>query len=145
LPTDAATRDQIVQYRDVGTKLSVRPTISNDGYVMLQLVQEISQATSEVQFNAPVISTRSVQTSLLLKDGQTIVLGGLRDRQRENTQSGVPILSSIPIIGGLFGRSVRDSNGTELFLFITPRVLRTDEDVTATTKPQSERAAEVTK
>jgi general secretion pathway protein D len=145
LPTDAASRDQIVQYKDVGTKLSVRPTISNEGYVMLEVTQEISQATSEVQFNAPIISTRSVQTRLLLKDGQTIVIGGLRDRQREVTQSGVPILSSIPLLGGLFGRTTRGSNGTELFLFITPRVLRTDDDVTATTKPQAERAAEITK
>jgi len=145
LPTDAASRDQVVQYKDVGTKLAVRPTISNDGYVMLEVTQEISQATNEVQFGAPVISTRSVQTRLLLKDGQTIVIGGLRDRQRETNQGGVPLLSSIPIIGGLFGHASKSSNATELFLFITPRVLRTDDDVTATTKPRAERAAEISK
>jgi len=138
LPTDAASRDQVVQYKDVGTKLSVRPTISGDGYVMLEVTQEISQATSEVQFDAPIISTRSVQTRLLLKDGQTVVIGGLRDQQREVTRSGVPILSSIPILGALFGREVRSKTGTELFLFITPRVLRTDEDVDKMTKPAQE-------
>jgi len=144
LPTDAASRDQVVQYKDVGTKLSVRPTISADGYVMLEVTQEISQATSEVQFNAPIISTRSVQTRLLLKDGQTIVIGGLRDKQRENTQGGVPVLSAIPLIGGLFGHANRASNETELFLFITPRVLRTDDDTEATTKPLQKRATDMT-
>jgi general secretion pathway protein D len=145
LPTDAASRDQVVQYKDVGTKLSVRPTISSDGYVMLEVTQEISQATSEVQFNAPIISTRSVQTRLLLKDGQTVVIGGLRDRQHEVTRAGVPFLSSIPIIGGLFGREIRTSNATELFLFITPRILRTDDDAKRITQPAQDRATEVTK
>lgn len=145
LPTDAASRDQVVQYRDVGTKLAVRPTISRDGYVMLEVTQEISQATSEVQFNAPIISTRSVQTRLLLKDGQTLVLGGLRDQQREVTQSGVPILSAIPIVGGLFGRAQRTNVATEVFLFITPRVLQTDADADMTTKLLEERAKKLTK
>lgn len=140
LPTDAASRDQVVQYKDVGTKLSVKPTISGDGYVMLEVTQEISQATSEVQFDAPVISTRSVQTRLLLKDGQSVVIGGLRDRQHEVTRTGVPFLSSLPLIGWLFGGEVRSTTGTELFLFITPRVLRNDDEVDSLTKPQQERA-----
>ena len=58
LPTDSPTRDQVVQYRDVGTKLSVRPTINQDGYVSLVIQQEINAATGETQFDAPVISTR---------------------------------------------------------------------------------------
>ena len=102
LPTDGASRDQVVQYKDVGTKLTVRPTISSDGYVTLQVSQEVSAATAETQFDAPVISTRAVQTQLLLKDGQTVVIGGLTDRQHESTQGGIPILSSIPILGDLF-------------------------------------------
>lgn len=76
LPTDGASRDQVVQYKDVGTKLTVRPTISADGYVTLQVSQEVSAATAETQFDAPVISTRAVQTQLLLKDGQTVIIGG---------------------------------------------------------------------
>jgi general secretion pathway protein D len=144
LPTDAASRDQVVQYKDVGTKLTVRPTISRDGYVMLEVTQEISQATSEVQFDAPIISTRSVQTRLLLKDRQTVVMGGLRDQQREVTQSGVPILSAIPLLGGLFGRTRRTNVATELFLFITPRVLRTDDDAATLTEPLEERARKIT-
>jgi general secretion pathway protein D len=129
LPTDAPSRDQVVQYKDVGTQLNIHPTISADGYVMLDVSQEINAATTETAFDAPVISTRSVQTRLLVKDGQTAVLGGLTDEQRDNTKSGIPVLSSIPLIGGLFGLSVRRTVDTELFVFLTPRVIREDFDV----------------
>lgn len=143
LPTDNTARDQVVQYKDVGTRLQIIPTISTDGYVMLQIAQEVNAATAEQQFNAPVISTRSVETRLLVRDGQTIVLGGLIDQQKEATQSGVPVLSSIPLIGGLFGRASRRRSETELFLFLTPRVLRQDTDVDATTEAYREKAGKV--
>lgn len=143
LPTQTPTRDQVVQYKDVGTKLSVRPTISDDGYVMLEVSQEVNAATAETQFNAPVISTRSVQTRLLLKNGQTAVIGGLTDRQHGVTQTGVPVLSSIPWIGGLFGHAERTSTETELFLFITPRVITDDASAAALAKPAQERADKV--
>jgi general secretion pathway protein D len=136
LPTDAPSRDQVIQYRDVGTKLTVRPTINQDGYVSLLIQQEINAATSEVAFDAPVISTREAVTRVLVKDGQTIVLGGLRDQQKDVTQSGVPILSSIPLLGGLFGNANRRSNETELYLFLTPRILRTDADADSVTTPR---------
>lgn len=139
LPTDAPQRDQVVQYKDVGTRLSVRPTISADGYVMLEVVQEVNAVTTETAFDAPVISTRSVQTRLLVRDGQTAVLGGLSDRQRDANQSGIPILSGIPLLGGLFGRVTRRATETELFLFLTPTVLATDSDVDGATAPLRER------
>jgi general secretion pathway protein D len=142
LPTDAPSRDQVVQYKDVGTRLIVRPTISQDGYIMLEVTQEVNAATNEVQFDAPVISTRTVETQLLVKDGQTVVLGGLSDRQRERNQGGVPVLSSIPLLGGLFGRASRRTTETELFLFITPRVIRTDADADAVTEPLRKKAEE---
>jgi type II secretory pathway component GspD/PulD (secretin) len=136
LPDESASRDQVVQYRDVGTKLTVRPTINQDGYVSLILQQEINAATSETQFNAPVISTREASTQVLVRDGQTIMIGGLKDRQRDRSRSGVPILSSIPLIGGLFGSTSRASVETELYIFITPRIIRTDEEADAVTAPR---------
>jgi len=136
LPTETPTRDQVVQYRDVGTRLTIRPTINQDGYVSLVVQQEVNAATSEVQFDAPVISTREAVTQVLVKDGQTIVLGGLRDQQRERTQSGIPILSGIPIIGGLFGSADRRKTETELYLFLTPRILKTDADADSVTAPR---------
>ena len=140
LPTDAPSRDQVVQYRDVGTRLAVRPTISVDGYVALQITHEVNAATAETQFDAPVISTRNVQTRIVVRDSQTIVLGGLTDQQREVTQGGTPFFSSIPWIGGLFGRVSRRSTVTEFFLFLTPRIIRDDDDVKRVTDPLDERA-----
>jgi general secretion pathway protein D len=136
LPTETPSRDQVIQYRDVGTRLTVRPTINQDGYVSLLIQQEVNQATSEVAFDAPVISTREAATQVLVKDGQTIVLGGLRDHQRDVTQGGVPLLSSLPIIGGLFGSATRQTSETELYLFLTPRILRTDADADSVTVPR---------
>jgi len=129
LPTDAPIRDQVVQFKDVGTRLTVRPTISDDGYVTLRVAQEVNAATAEVAFDAPVISTRTIETQLLVRDGQTAVLGGLADRQREETRAGIPLLSSLPLIGGLFGRMTHHTTETELFVFLSPRVIRNDEDL----------------
>jgi general secretion pathway protein D len=136
LPTDAPQRDQVIQYRDVGTKLRVRPTINQDGYVALQIQQEVNAATGEVAFDAPVISTREAVTQLLVRDGQTIVIGGLTDQQQERNSSGVPLLSGLPLIGGLFGGSSRRATRTELYLFLTPRILRDDPDVDRVTQPR---------
>jgi general secretion pathway protein D len=142
LPTETPTRDQVIQYRDVGTKLTVRPTINQDGYVSLLIQQEINQATSEVQFDAPIISTREAVTRVLVKNGQTIVIGGLRDQQKDVSHSGVPILSGIPVIGGLFGGVNRKSNRTELYLFLTPRILKTDADADSVTMPRLQRSGQ---
>lgn len=136
LPTDAPSRDQVVQYRDVGTRLTVKPTINHDGYVSLAIQQEVSAATNETQFDAPVIATREATTRVLLRDGQTVVLGGLRDEQRERGQRGVPLLSRIPLFGGLFGSANRQETATEFYLFLTPRILRTDADVDSVTAPR---------
>jgi len=128
-PTVSAVQNQVVQYRDVGTSLDILPTINPDGYVTLQVQQSISAATSQVQFGAPVISNREASTQLFVRDGQTAVLGGLTDTQEQKTRTGIPVLSSIPYIGGLFGSTQKVSMRTELFLFLTPHVVQTDEDI----------------
>jgi general secretion pathway protein D len=135
LPTDNNNQDRVVQYRDVGTRLRVRPTINQDGYVSLEIQQEINAATNEVAFDAPVISTREAVTQVLVRDGQTIMLGGLQDEQRDRTRSGVPLLSGLPVVGALFGSSGSNTSQTELYLFITPRILRSDEDADRLTAP----------
>jgi general secretion pathway protein D len=129
LPTDAGVRDQVVQYRDVGTSLTIIPTINPDDYLNLQILQEVSTATSEQQFGAPVISTREASTLLFLRDGQTGVVGGLIDRQDDRIRSGIPILSSIPILGALFGTTRSAHSTSELFLFVTPHLVRSDEEL----------------
>jgi general secretion pathway protein D len=128
LPTDNAVQDQVIQYRDVGTKLTLTPTINDDGYVNLQVVQEVSNATSETEFNAPVISTREAATHLFIRDGQTAVIGGLVAHEIDHSRSGVPLLKDLPILGALFGSTQTSDVESELFLFITPHVIATDDD-----------------
>jgi general secretion pathway protein D len=128
LPTEAAVRDQVVQYRDVGTSLTLRPTIYADGYVDLQLIQEVSSATTETQFGAPIISTREAATHLFVRDSQTAVIGGLIEQQRDVNRVGIPLLRDIPILGALFGSTRTANVQAELFIFLTPRIVYMDED-----------------
>jgi general secretion pathway protein D len=128
LPTDAAVRDQVVQYRDVGTSLTLIPTINQDGYVNLDLTQEVNTATAEEQFGAPIISTREASTQLFVRDGQTVVIGGLVDRQEIESESGIPLLKDIPLLGNLFKSTRRETSESELFLFLTPHIVATDDD-----------------
>lgn len=136
LPTDNGTRDEIVQYKDVGTQLHVRPTISADGYVMLDVTQELNDVNSNLTVtgvDAPVISSRSVQTRLLVKDGQTAVLGGLAQRSRSNDRGGIPYLSRIPLIGWIFGSQSKTANDNDLYIFLSPRVIRDDAEMDSAT------------
>jgi len=118
---------EIVQYRDVGTSLTILPTINEDGYVNLLLTQEVSSATAETQFGAPVISTREATTQLLARSGQTVVVGGLVDQQTEESRSGIPILKDLPVLGWFFGTTHETVSNAELFLFLTPYVISNDE------------------
>jgi general secretion pathway protein D len=119
---------QVVQYREVGTVLTILPTINEDGYVNLSVIQEVSNATSETQFDAPVISTREATTQILARNGQTVVIGGLVDQQEDQTTAGIPYLKDIPILGRLFGYNRTTKGSAELFLFLTPYIISTDTD-----------------
>lgn len=129
VPTNVSVLQQVVQYRDVGTSLSILPTINPDGYVNLQVSQEVSTATTETQFGAPIISTREASTQVFVRDGQTAVLGGLVAREQDKSRTGIPILSSIPVIGALFGSTRLLTTTSELFLFLTPHIIAHDEDL----------------
>ncbi len=126
--------DRSVQYQDVGTTLTIIPTINRNDYVSVQVLQEVSTLTNQTiaaALNAPVISTREASTRATLRDGQTVVIGGLIGEGRERTFSGVPFLMDIPLLGGLFRRQVTSNNRTELVMFVTPHIVRSDADADA--------------
>jgi len=128
LPNDNGTRNEVVQYRQVATSLTITPTINPDGYVNLAITQEVNNATNEVQFGAPVITSRSAATQLLARNGQTIVIGGLIGDQEDRSRSGIPYLRDIPVLGFLFGSTRVDRVQSELFLFLTPHIVTSDAD-----------------
>ncbi|MEO8575749.1 MAG: secretin N-terminal domain-containing protein [Gemmatimonadales bacterium] len=122
--------DRTVQFQDVGTNLTIIPTINQDDYVSVQILQEVSSLTTQTipsALNAPVISTREASTRATIKNGQTVVIGGLIGTTEETSDSGVPFLKDIPILGNLFKRQTRTRNRTELAIFVTPYIVRSDE------------------
>ena len=129
VPNDPTGRVQTIQYIDVGTVLTITPTINPDGYVNLQVSQTANSATNEIQFDAPVINKREATTQVFIRDGQTTVIGGLADNSQSNSTSGIPFLSKIPGLGWLFGNKQTNRETSELFLFLTPHVIFTDSDV----------------
>ncbi len=129
VPNDPTNRVNTVQYQDVGTTLTITPTINPDGYVNLAVKQTNNSATNDVQFNAPIISKREATTQIFIRDGQTTVIGGLSDNTTNNTTSGIPLLSRIPFIGGLFGNTQKSHEVSELYLFLTPHIVSSDEDI----------------
>ncbi len=126
--------DRAVQYQDVGTQLTLIPTINDDGYVSVQLLQEVSSLsnqTVQAALNAPVITTREASTRAIVRDGQTVVIGGLIGTSTELINSGVPLLKDIPLLGYLFKRQTTSKARTELAIFITPYIVRTDAEADA--------------
>ena len=129
VPQDPTSRVQTVQYIDVGTTLTITPVINPDGYVNLTVDQTDDAATNEVQFDAPVITKREASTQIFLRDGQTTVIGGLAGRTHNRTDSGIPFLSHLPLIGWLFGNTQRTEVTNELFVFLTPHLVMADADI----------------
>jgi type II secretory pathway component GspD/PulD (secretin) len=130
VPNDPTGRVQTVQYQDVGTILTITPTINQDGYINLQVDQQDNSVTTQIQFDAPIINKRQATTQIFIRDGQTTVIGGLAGKTSTRTTSGIPFLSRIPLIGGLlFGNTQRNEATNELFLFLTPHIISSDEDI----------------
>lgn len=126
--------DRAVQYQDVGTKLSIIPTINDDGYVSVQVLQEVSSLTQQTvaaALSAPVISTREASTRAILRDGQTVVIAGLIGESRTIDDRGIPFLMDIPFLGAFFKRKSVTRQRTELAIFVTPFIVRTDADADA--------------
>ncbi len=125
--TDGRTRASI-RREDVGVLLSVTPSISSDGFVRLDIQPEISvvsERTTQISedFEAPIISTRKVDTTVTVRDGQTIVIGGLIQTTQEDRRTKVPFLGDIPFIGIPFRSHDIKNVRTELLVILTPQVV----------------------
>lgn len=122
-----------VTYEDVGVILTVTPIVNADGYVSMAIKPEISSiGTSSVSVasgvNLPIFTQRSAETTVTVKDGETIVIGGLITSRDNDSDNKVPLAGDVPILGNLFRSTVRKSTKTELLIVLTPHVVRTPED-----------------
>jgi len=122
---------QTVQYRTTGVILKVKPVIHAGNRVELEVSQEVSAAASTTTGvnTSPTFSKRRVETKLSIRDGATVLLGGLMSTNSSNSDTGVPYLKDIPVIGSLFKSNNRSNDKTELIILITPYVI--DDDLVA--------------
>ena len=116
-----------VEYRSVGIKLDITPKINSENFINLQISQEIPSRGADVG-DQPSFNTRQVNTEVVLKDNQVLVMGGLMRTDTLDTVTGVPVLKDIPYIGRLFGSESTSLKKTELMIFITPHVISSAED-----------------
>ena len=117
---------QTVEYRDAGIILTVTPRIGEQGTVALDVKQEVNDVGDPVPpTNSPEFKKREAETSVVLVNNQTLVLGGLIQNRRTVIKNGIPFLNKIPVLGYLFGFTEQKIEKTELLLLITPRVVGT--------------------
>jgi type IV pilus assembly protein PilQ len=117
-------------FREVGVELTVTPHLTREGMVRLQLRPKFSVKTGTVivgtasnQFSQPVVDRREADTTLLVGDGQTVVLGGLRKKDTTKQVNKIPLLGDLPLVGMAFRFQGEDTTISELVVFITPRII----------------------
>ncbi|MFH0828099.1 MAG: secretin and TonB N-terminal domain-containing protein [Candidatus Omnitrophota bacterium] len=125
-------------YQEIGIRLNVVPQVSEEGYINMIIHPSITSSTTNVTANSvignttistdyPIIDVREAQTQILMKDGETVVIGGLLKDVQTKGVTGVPFLSKIPFLGALFRRETIDNSKVDLLIFITAHVV-TDEE-----------------
>ena len=133
--TTSVVGTQSVEYRDAGVILTVTPRIGEKGTVALDIKQEVNDiGNAEPPTGSRRIIKREAETSVVLINNQTLVLGGLIRERTETQDRGIPLLKDFPILGYLFGAKVRTLNKTELVIVITPRVIGTPLDAARVTE-----------
>jgi general secretion pathway protein D len=116
-----------VEFRSVGIKLDITPKINSENFINLKINQEISSRGTDVG-TQPSFNTRQVNTEVVLKDNQVLIMGGLMRTDSTDTTTGVPVLKNLPYIGKLFGSESTTLKKTELMIFITPHVISNSND-----------------
>lgn len=125
-----------VEYRDTGVILNVTPNINRNGKVVLDVVQEVSDvsATNTSGIDSPTIRQRRIATNVLLQDGTTLALGGLVQENDNQTDTKVPGLGDVPILGAAFRNRQSTKRRSELLILIRPYVINSTEDATTVTE-----------
>ena len=125
----SAGQQSSVTPEDIGIILTVKPSINPEGFVRMQIEPEISRLSLQTtqiseNFNSPVVTRRRATTTVTVKDGQTVVIGGLISDRFERVDKKIPLLGDIPLVGSLFRQYKENSSKTELLIVLTPHVVR---------------------
>jgi len=119
---------QSVEFLDTGAQLRIRPTIAGDGFVLMKIHPELSDGA--IEEGLPSKNTAQVSTEVLVRDGHTLLIGGLIREREEHTRKGIPLLVRLPLLGHLFGRTTTSTQRSELITLITTRIVEPGEDLT---------------
>ena len=120
---------QSIQYRKTGIILRIKPTVYSDDRIDLDISQEVSEAQPVAEgaaISSPAIFNRSLNTSLSLRDGGSVVMAGLMSQRNTVSTGGFPVLKDIPVVGNLFKNTTKRNNKTELVLMIVPYIVESD-------------------
>ena len=125
---------QTIQRENVGVTLTVTPQVNEGDSVVLDIVQEVSSISQQILVASDVITNeRKIETKVLARDGDIVVLGGLVKDDIQDSQQGVPILQDIPLLGRLFRNDVVTVTKSNLLIFIRPTIVRDDDDLAGAT------------
>ena len=116
----------ITQMVNAGTQLTVTPFVSGDGKIMLSLNPSKESYTLDGGEGTPVITKQEATTNVLVNNGETVVIAGLTSNDKQEGESGIPFLKSIPIIGNLFKTSSKSTQKKDLMIFVTPHIIHSD-------------------
>jgi type II secretory pathway component GspD/PulD (secretin) len=131
-----------VHFLDVGVQLSVTPTINEDNFITMKIKPQISSQSGTLKTpqgaEIPLINSTRVETEVIAKDSETIVIGGLRKDDIIRTQTSVPYLSDIPILGSLFSNDSNEEQNTEIVILLTPHVITGSENAVSSKRKRKD-------
>ncbi|MBN2372852.1 hypothetical protein JXL19_03570 [bacterium] len=127
--TGVTRLERTFDYKSVGLKLDVTPKINENNMMTLEIEQEVSEIAEITEDGAVAVNKRTANSKVVVKDSQTIIIGGLIQNKVDKSKSGIPFLSDIPLIGRLFGSNRDTVQKTELLIFITPHVIDNQKDI----------------
>ena len=126
---------QTIQYRSTGVILRVKPTVNTEGLLTLSITQEVSEMGSNPPgVSSPTILVRKINTNVVASSGQSIVLGGLMSENQSSSESKVPILGDVPLVGNLFKSKSKGRRKTELIVILTPKIISTVDEAAKITE-----------
>lgn len=133
---ESTITSQSVNFVDVGIKLYVTPNINRDGFITMKIRPEISSAEADKIISEdkiteiPIVTTSETETTVMVKNGVTVIMGGLKKDQHSETIKKVPVIGNIPLLGALFKNTVRETSTTELVILLTPHIVSGEEALT---------------
>jgi type II secretory pathway component GspD/PulD (secretin) len=138
---DSQRTNEEIHYIDVGVQFKVTPSINDDGYITMDIIPEISSQsgtlTTPQGAEIPLINSTLVETSIIVKDANTIVIGGLMEDSITKSKNGLPFLMDIPIIGKAFQNESNNDTQTEIVILLTPHIMGGDENYADTQQKRS--------